>query len=79
MSFTPAVGHYFQNKCSSESYCCVLECQYQLLKVRTSWLPSKKETYTFDSKILKNLGLKKSGHLEIRGYLNFSQFFTLGQ
>ena len=39
----------------------------------------KKETNTFGSKILKNLGLKKSGHLEIRDYLNFSQFFTLGQ
>ena len=36
-------------------------------KQETSWLPSKKETNTFGSKILKNLGLKKSGHLEIRG------------
>ena len=62
------------------SYLCTSHlCKILIIYEKQVGFLQKKETNTFGSKILKNLGLKKSGHLEIRGYLNFSQFLTLGQ
>ena len=64
---------FSQNEAQITEYC------IGVMVMRNKLASFKKETNTFGSKILKNLGLKKSGHLEIRDYLNFSQFFTLGQ
>ena len=49
-------------------------CLYIL---KTSWLPSKKESNTLGGKILKILNFKDRGILKFGVF--FSQFLTLGQ